>query len=91
MQSMWSTHVGHTLDCDHLVNVGLSVVVRSPLIKWQDLTPTSDGGDFYDFCDALEVLDGTFVPGADGWGLGHALTAWAKYSRESVPTSEWVQ
>jgi pimeloyl-ACP methyl ester carboxylesterase len=71
-------------DVIHAVDVVNAL--RSPLIKWQDLTPTSDGGDFYDFCDALEVLDGTFVPGADGWGLGHALTAWAKYSRESVPT-----
>ncbi|KAF8258283.1 peptidase S28 [Lactarius quietus] len=60
---------------------------RYPIYKWQDLTPVSNGGAFYDFCDALEVINGTFVAGPDGWGLGHALTAWAKYSRETVSTT----
>lgn len=82
-------------DCDYLVDVGLFVVVRTPLYYWQDLTPVSNGGLFFEFCDALEVLnlgvpDTIVVPDADGWGLGHALAAWANYSKEAVSNCEWV-
>ncbi|KAF8258280.1 serine carboxypeptidase S28-domain-containing protein [Lactarius quietus] len=69
------------------VNATASDVVntlRYPLFEWQLLSPVSRGGDFYNFCDTLEVINGTFVPDADGRGLGHALNAWADYSREAV-------
>ena len=75
-------------DCDHIVDVGLFGAVRTPLFKWQKLEPASGDSSFYDFCDALEVLNGTFVSGPDGWGLGHALDAWAKYSKDTLSISE---
>ena len=73
------------------MNVGPLVAVVTPLSEWQNLYPSSGGGVFYEFCDALEVLHGKFVPGSDGWGLGHALVAWANYSRHTLSSSEWVQ
>ncbi|KAI9446835.1 peptidase S28 [Lactarius indigo] len=48
--------------------------------------PSSGGGGFYDFCDALEVDNGISAP-ERGWGLGYALTAWANYSKELLSTS----
>ena len=77
------------MDRDHLIDV--LGVVRTPLEQWQLLTPTSGGGKFHDFCENLEVLDEVFVADADGWGLGHALNAWANYSRKYVSTSKWIQ
>ena len=78
------------MDCDHLVD-GFGIV-RTPLNQWQLLNPASDADStFYNFCDHLEVLDEVFIADADGWGLGHALNAWASYSRKYVSTGEWIQ
>lgn len=62
-----------------------------PLSDWQKLSPSSGGGTFYVFCDALEVLNGTSVPGASGRGLRHALAAWAKYSKDTLSKRCGVQ
>ena len=62
------------------VGADLQVVaaVRNNLWDWQRLSPTSDGGRFYEFCNALEVKNGVSA-GPEGWGLDHALRAWATY------------
>ena len=52
--------------------------VRNNLWDWQSLSPTSGGGLFFDFCDALEVKNGVSA-GPQGWGLEHALEAWGSY------------
>lgn len=53
--------------------------LRNNLWDWQSLQPTTGPGAlFYKFCDALEVKNGTNAP-ASGWGLDHALPAWAAY------------
>ena len=52
--------------------------VRNILWEWQNLTPSSGGGTFFEFCDALEVKNGVSA-GPEGWGLDHALQAWATY------------
>ncbi|CAG8727809.1 12483_t:CDS:2, partial [Acaulospora colombiana] len=57
--------------------------LRNQLWNWQSLNPTSGGAIFYDFCDALEVVDGT-SPGPEGRGLEHALDAWGKYETDYV-------
>ena len=56
--------------------------VRINLEYYQDVQP-SDGPDgtgsvFYDFCDALEVVNGT-VASAEGWGRENAINAWGKF------------
>ncbi|KAJ3985743.1 serine carboxypeptidase S28-domain-containing protein [Lentinula detonsa] len=57
--------------------------VRSNLWDWQDMQPTTGpGAAFYNFCDALEVKNGT-VASAGGWGLDYALAAWGAYWRSS--------
>ncbi|KAH8995335.1 serine carboxypeptidase S28-domain-containing protein [Lactarius akahatsu] len=57
--------------------------LTSPLYTWQSLNLTSGGGAFYDFCDVLEVNNGISSP-EYGWGLGHALAAWANYSKSKL-------
>ncbi|KAH8094923.1 serine carboxypeptidase S28-domain-containing protein [Cristinia sonorae] len=53
--------------------------LKFPLYTWQDLAPnTGPGGDFFNFCDALEVKNGVSAP-ASGWGLNHALQAWGNF------------
>ncbi|KAH7916581.1 peptidase S28 [Hygrophoropsis aurantiaca] len=52
--------------------------LQANMIDWQLLTPTSAGGMFYQFCDALEVKDGVKAP-ASGWGLAHAIQAWGNF------------
>jgi hypothetical protein len=52
--------------------------VRNQLWSWQSLTPASGGGEFFEFCNALEVKDGV-AAGPSGWGLQHALDAWGAY------------
>ena len=53
--------------------------MQQNLFSWQSLQLDSGpGGDFYKFCDALEVKNGQSAP-AGGWGLDHALQAWASY------------
>ncbi|KAI0063287.1 peptidase S28 [Artomyces pyxidatus] len=49
---------------------------------WQDLQPGFDPAeeDFFDFCDHLEVKNGTMAP-AGGWGVDHAVAAWANYTK----------
>ncbi|KAH9855013.1 peptidase S28 [Lenzites betulinus] len=52
--------------------------LRNNLWDWQNLSPASNGGIFFQFCDALEVKDGVNA-GPNGWGAEHALQAWAAY------------
>lgn len=57
----------------------MSMAVKSPIYKWQDLQPSAGPhSEFFDFCDALEVKDGVSAS-ARGWGLDHALAAWANH------------
>ncbi|KAH9071191.1 serine carboxypeptidase S28-domain-containing protein [Lactarius deliciosus] len=56
--------------------------LTTPLKEWQNLA-ISGSGKFYDFCDALEVNNGISPP-EYGWGLGHALAAWANYSKSEL-------
>ncbi|KAI8968824.1 peptidase S28 [Trametes punicea] len=56
-----------------------AAALQQNLFAWQDLQPGSGpGGDFYNFCDALEVKDGV-AAGPSGWGLTIALQAWGNY------------
>ncbi|KAI0040522.1 peptidase S28 [Auriscalpium vulgare] len=48
------------------------------LYAWQALAPGEDASIFYDFCDALEVVDGVNA-GPKGRGGEYALAAWGKY------------
>jgi hypothetical protein len=53
--------------------------LRNNLWEWQSLMLSSGPGTpFFAFCDALEVKDGVSAPAA-GWGLEHALSAWATF------------
>ena len=53
--------------------------MRNNFYSWQSLSPdTGSEGQFFQFCDALEVKNGTAAP-ASGWGLDHALAAWGAY------------
>ncbi|KAI0345812.1 peptidase S28 [Trametopsis cervina] len=53
--------------------------LRNNLWDWQSLSPdTLTEGQFFQFCDALEVQNGQVAPAA-GFGLDHALAAWGKY------------
>ena len=63
--------------------------VRNNLWDWQSLSPTSGGGTFFEFCDALEVdANGNHAPAA-GFGLQHALSAWGSYLTNTyLPTSK---
>ncbi|KAI0645171.1 peptidase S28 [Trametes meyenii] len=61
---------------EHLDDV--AGALRNNLWDWQSLSPSSGGGLFFDFCDALEVKDGVSA-GPHGWGLEHALQAWGSY------------
>jgi len=55
------------------------ITVRNNLWDWQSLqVTTGSGGQFYRFCDALEVKDGVSAS-AKGWGVEHALAAWGNY------------
>ncbi|KAG6918838.1 hypothetical protein DXG01_011243 [Tephrocybe rancida] len=55
--------------------------LRNNLWDWQSLSVTTGpGGQFFKFCDALEVNAGKVAP-ASGWGLDHALAAWGSYWR----------
>lgn len=55
------------------------MAVQENFLSWQALQPNSGpGGDFYEFCDALEVKNGVSA-GASGWGLDNALQAWGNY------------
>lgn len=54
------------------------VAVRNNLWDWQSLSPSSGYGAFHAFCDALEVKNGVSA-GPKGWGLAHALPAWAAH------------
>ncbi|KAI0040526.1 peptidase S28 [Auriscalpium vulgare] len=48
------------------------------LYTWQDLSPGRDASVFYDFCDALEVVNGVNA-GPKGRGGEYALAAWGKF------------
>ncbi|RDX52320.1 peptidase S28 [Lentinus brumalis] len=61
---------------DHLDDA--AGALRNNLWDWQSLSPTSDGGIFFDFCDALEVKDGVSA-GEAGWGAEHAIQAWGSF------------
>ncbi|KAG6861573.1 hypothetical protein C0995_014869 [Termitomyces sp. Mi166 len=57
--------------------------LRNNLWDWQSLQPTTGpGGQFYQFCDRLEVKDGVSAP-VTGWGLDHALAAWGSYFKNT--------
>jgi hypothetical protein len=67
-------------DVRHLDDVAGSL--RLDLWKWQDLQiTTGPNGDFYQFCDALEVRNGQSAS-KNGWGLEYALQAWGKFFKE---------
>ena len=55
-----------------------ATAVRNNLWDWQSLSPSSGGGTFFEFCDALEVKNGVSA-GPKGWGLQHALQAWGSF------------
>ncbi|KAI0740521.1 peptidase S28 [Earliella scabrosa] len=60
-------------------NDDFAAALQQNLFSWQSLQLDSGpGGDFYKFCDALELKNGQSAP-ASGWGLDHALQAWASY------------
>jgi hypothetical protein len=64
-------------DVKHLNDV--SGALRSNLWDWQSIQPTTGSlGVFGQFCDALEVKNGTNAP-ASGFGVQHALTAWGNF------------
>ncbi|KAJ7500019.1 peptidase S28 [Mycena latifolia] len=64
-------------DVSHLDDVANAL--RSNLRDWQGLSlALGVEGQFWQFCDALEVKDGVSAP-ATGWGLDHALQAWSSY------------
>ena len=63
--------------------------VRNQLWTWQSLSPASGGAIFYDFCDALEMQNGT-AAGPNGWGLEHALDAWGAYETLAVDGCKFV-
>ncbi|KAF9556830.1 hypothetical protein CPC08DRAFT_74131 [Agrocybe pediades] len=57
--------------------------LRNNMWDWQSLqVTTGPGGQFFKFCDALEVKDGVSAP-ASGFGLDHALAAWGAYWRNT--------
>jgi hypothetical protein len=56
--------------------------VRNNFFDWQLLQPNSNGGIFYDFCDALEVQNGVSA-NASGWGLRQAYTSWGQFWNET--------
>ncbi|CDO72685.1 hypothetical protein BN946_scf184985.g105 [Trametes cinnabarina] len=60
-------------------NDDFAAALQQNFFAWQDLQPDSGpGGDFYEFCDALEVKNGVNA-GPSGWGLTNALQAWGNY------------
>lgn len=64
-------------DVTHLDDVAGSL--RENLFDWQGLSLSEGaGGQFFQFCDAIEVKNGVNAPAA-GWGLEHALEAWSSY------------
>ncbi|KAI0029923.1 serine carboxypeptidase S28-domain-containing protein [Vararia minispora EC-137] len=53
--------------------------LRNNLWDWQNLSPDDGPGTlFFQFCDALEVDNGTVAP-ASGFGRDHALDAWGSF------------
>ena len=47
-------------------------------------------GEFFQFCDVLEVKDGVSAP-ASGWGVDHALAALTAYYKDKwLPSSKWI-
>ncbi|CAK5262516.1 unnamed protein product [Mycena citricolor] len=53
--------------------------LRNNLWDWQALSLSGGaGGQFFQFCDALEVKNGVSAP-ARGWGVDHALAAWGQF------------
>jgi hypothetical protein len=68
-------------DMTHLNDV--AGALRNNMWDWQSLQPTTGpGGQFYQFCDALEVKNGVQAP-ATGFGLENALEAWGAYWRNT--------
>ncbi|EJF57333.1 hypothetical protein DICSQDRAFT_69770 [Dichomitus squalens LYAD-421 SS1] len=54
-------------------------LMQQNLFSWQSLQPDSGLNQaFYQFCDALEVINSFSAP-ASGWGLDYALQAWGAY------------
>ncbi|KAL7282649.1 hypothetical protein ACG7TL_004122 [Trametes sanguinea] len=64
--------------------------LRNNLWDWQSLSPSSGGGLFFEFCDALEVKNGISA-GPNGWGLDHALQAWVRTGQiPTIASDEWT-
>ncbi|OJT07638.1 hypothetical protein TRAPUB_1498 [Trametes pubescens] len=60
-------------------NDDFAAALQENFLSWQALQPNSGpGGDFYEFCDALEIKNGVSA-GPSGWGLDNALQAWGNY------------
>ncbi|KAI0628443.1 peptidase S28 [Trametes polyzona] len=60
-------------------NDDFAAALQENLLAWQAMQPDDGpGGDFYAFCDALEVKNGVSA-GPSGWGLDHALQAWGNF------------
>ncbi|KAI0043738.1 peptidase S28 [Auriscalpium vulgare] len=52
--------------------------LKTNLYIWQELGPGDGASVFYDFCDAMEVVDGVNA-GPNGRGGEHALAGWGNY------------
>lgn len=73
------TYLSYPLKIPSLLMRTFSVIVSNNLGLWQGQQPSSGpGGDFFQFCDALEIKDGESAP-AGGLGLDDALQAWELY------------
>ncbi|KAI0800449.1 peptidase S28 [Fomes fomentarius] len=67
-------------------NDDFAAAFQQNLFSWQSLDlDRGAGGDFFKFCDALEVKNGVTAP-ATGWGLDHALQAWGNYWKSTFYT-----
>ncbi|RDX43248.1 peptidase S28 [Lentinus brumalis] len=60
-------------------NDDFAAALQQNFFTWQNLQLDSGpNGDFFKFCDALEVKNGVSAP-ASGWGLDYALQAWGSF------------
>lgn len=63
--------------------------VTRPFNSWQDMSPANMSGEFYEFCDALEVR-GDRLAHNKGWGVKEALKAWGAYYKDTyIQSGKW--